>query len=223
MLIGGLWHGAAGRSSSGAGSTARRWRSSAGGGRGPAARAVRPAGRAGGARILTFHFVCFAWIFFRADSFAAAWDMIQGLFTRWGEASPLVTGGVLLAIAVGIGSQYLPARLPRARHGPLLAAARSRAGDRARTRAHADERPGPGGRGTLHLLPVLMADRRSPAAAAPRRRDPHAGAGGAPGTPPRGGARRRARPPEDEGPRRKLWSAGTRSSSVCSRLRSGSS
>ena len=39
--------------------------------------------------------------------------MITGLFTRWGEASPLVTGGVLLAIAVGIGSQYLPARIPR--------------------------------------------------------------------------------------------------------------
>ena len=39
--------------------------------------------------------------------------MITGLFTGWGEASPLVTGGVLLAIAVGIGSQYLPARIPR--------------------------------------------------------------------------------------------------------------
>ena len=26
--------------------------------------------------------------------------------------SPLVTGGVLLAIAAGIGSQYLPARFP---------------------------------------------------------------------------------------------------------------
>jgi hypothetical protein len=40
--------------------------------------------------------------------------MITGLFTRWGEASPLVTGPVLLAIAVGIGSQYLPPRVPRA-------------------------------------------------------------------------------------------------------------
>ena len=38
--------------------------------------------------------------------------MITGLFTGWGEASPLVTLGVLLAIAVGIGSQYLPARIP---------------------------------------------------------------------------------------------------------------
>jgi len=63
-------------------------------------------------RFVTFQLVCFAWIFFRADSFGTAWEMITGLVTGWGEASPLVTGGVLLAIAVGIGSQYLPARLP---------------------------------------------------------------------------------------------------------------
>ena len=53
-------------------------------------------------------------MFFRADSFATAWDLLTGLFTGWGEASPLVTGGVLLAIAVGIGSQYLPSRFPYA-------------------------------------------------------------------------------------------------------------
>lgn len=64
-------------------------------------------------RLVTFHVVCFAWIFFRADSFSTAWDLITGLFTGWGEPSPLVTAGVLLAIAVGIGSQYLPARFPR--------------------------------------------------------------------------------------------------------------
>ena len=38
--------------------------------------------------------------------------MLTGLFTDWGSPSPLVTSGVLLAIAVGIGSQYLPARFP---------------------------------------------------------------------------------------------------------------
>ena len=64
--------------------------------------------------MITFNIVCFAWIFFRADSFATAWDMITGLFTGWGQPSPLVTWGVLLAIAVGIGSQYLPARFPYA-------------------------------------------------------------------------------------------------------------
>ena len=58
--------------------------------------------------------MCFAWIFFRSDSFADAWDLIARLFTAWGEPSPLVTGGVLAAIAVGIGSQYLPGRLPLA-------------------------------------------------------------------------------------------------------------
>jgi alginate O-acetyltransferase complex protein AlgI len=65
-------------------------------------------------RFLTFQVVCFAWIFFRAETFEVAWQMITGLFTRWGEASPLVTGPVLLAIAVGIGSQYLPRSVPRA-------------------------------------------------------------------------------------------------------------
>ena len=63
---------------------------------------------------MTFNIVCLAWVFFRADSFATAWDLLTGLFTGWGAASPLVTGGVLLAIAVGIGSQYLPARFPYA-------------------------------------------------------------------------------------------------------------
>ena len=93
----------------------RRSRSSAGGRERRGARRPAPttAWTRWRARIVTFHFVCFAWIFFRADSFDAAWDMIDGLFTGWGEASPLVTGGVLLAIAVGIGSQYLPARIPR--------------------------------------------------------------------------------------------------------------
>jgi D-alanyl-lipoteichoic acid acyltransferase DltB (MBOAT superfamily) len=64
-------------------------------------------------RFVTFQLVCLAWIFFRADSFGTAMDLITGLFTQWGEPSPLVTFGVLLAIAVGIGSQYLPARIPR--------------------------------------------------------------------------------------------------------------
>ena len=64
-------------------------------------------------RLVTFHVVCFAWIFFRSDTFAVAWDMITGLFTNWGAPSPLVTGPVLLAIAVGIGSQYLPPQVPR--------------------------------------------------------------------------------------------------------------
>jgi hypothetical protein len=61
---------------------------------------------------VTFQIVCFAWIFFRSDSFADAWDLIVRLVTAWGESSPLVTWGVLAAIAVGIGSQYLPRQVP---------------------------------------------------------------------------------------------------------------
>jgi D-alanyl-lipoteichoic acid acyltransferase DltB (MBOAT superfamily) len=114
MLIGGLWHGAAwtfvvwGGLHGAALAGERWWRDR----RGPA-EARQTTRNRWIARIVTFHFVCFAWIFFRSDSFASAWEMIEGLFTGWGEASPLVTGGVLLAIAVGIGSQYLPTRVPR--------------------------------------------------------------------------------------------------------------
>jgi alginate O-acetyltransferase complex protein AlgI len=115
MLIGGLWHGAAwtfvvwGGLHGGA-LAWERWRRER---RSPADAARRTGRHVWAARIVTFHFVCFAWIFFRSDSFGAAWDMIEGLFTNWGAPSPLVTTGVLLAIAVGIGSQYLPARIPR--------------------------------------------------------------------------------------------------------------
>jgi alginate O-acetyltransferase complex protein AlgI len=61
-------------------------------------------------RLVTFHVVCFGWIFFRADSFGRAGQVITQLFTAWGRPSPLVTSSVVLAILVGIGSQYLPRR-----------------------------------------------------------------------------------------------------------------
>ena len=114
MLIGGLWHGAGWTfivwgAIHGTGLATERWWKSRPGYVAP----PDSAGRRAVERLVTFQIVCFAWIFFRADSFATAWDMITGLFTGWGDPSPLVTAGVLLAIAVGIGSQYLPARLPR--------------------------------------------------------------------------------------------------------------
>jgi D-alanyl-lipoteichoic acid acyltransferase DltB (MBOAT superfamily) len=114
MLLGGLWHGAAwtfvvwGGLHGAALVGERLWRERRGAPAGPAS-----AWHRWRARLLTFHFICLAWIFFRADSFGAAWDMIEGLLTGWGEASPLVTSGVLLAIAAGIASQYLPPRIPR--------------------------------------------------------------------------------------------------------------
>ncbi|MGH3133165.1 MAG: MBOAT family O-acyltransferase [Gaiellaceae bacterium] len=115
MLIGGLWHGAGwtfvawGAIHGVALVSERWWRDRPG-------YVERPptAWRRAWQRFVTFQVVCFAWIFFRADSFDDAWDIIARLFTAWGEPSELVTGGVLLAIAVGIGSQYLPHRLPLA-------------------------------------------------------------------------------------------------------------
>ncbi len=114
MLIGGLWHGAAWTfvvwgGIHGVGLCLERWWR------------MRPTYVPKPAttwttwrnRIVTFNVVCLAWIFFRSDSFSTAWEMITGLFTRWGEPSPLVTAGVMLAIAVGIGSQYLPKRIPQ--------------------------------------------------------------------------------------------------------------
>jgi alginate O-acetyltransferase complex protein AlgI len=113
MLIGGLWHGAGwtfvawGAIHGSALVGERWWRERPGFVERPTT-ALRRAWH----RFATFHVVCFAWIFFRADSFADAWDLVARLFTAWGEPSPLVTGGVLLAIVVGIGSQYLPSRVP---------------------------------------------------------------------------------------------------------------
>jgi len=58
-----------------------------------------------------FAFVTFAWIFFRSDSFAAALCVIARLFESWGTIGAGVTPGVVLAIAVGIGVQYVPRSL----------------------------------------------------------------------------------------------------------------
>jgi D-alanyl-lipoteichoic acid acyltransferase DltB (MBOAT superfamily) len=98
MLLGGLWHGAA-------------WTFVVWGGIHGAVLAIE---RATGwqpnkwlGRVVTFHIVCFAWVFFRADSFARAGEVIARLFTAWGQPSPLVTTSVVLAILVGVLGQYI--------------------------------------------------------------------------------------------------------------------
>jgi alginate O-acetyltransferase complex protein AlgI len=112
MLIGGLWHGAGWTfvvwgGLHGAYLTAGRLRH----GRDEVPPTGFPLWRR---RIVTFHLVCLAWVFFRADSLGTAKDILLGLFTRWGHPSPLVTFGVVVAIVAGVASQYLPARWPRA-------------------------------------------------------------------------------------------------------------
>jgi D-alanyl-lipoteichoic acid acyltransferase DltB (MBOAT superfamily) len=64
-------------------------------------------------RVGTFAFISFAWIFFRSDSFGAALDVIARLFQSWGSLGAAITPGVFLAIAAGIGVQYVPASVWR--------------------------------------------------------------------------------------------------------------
>ncbi|MGH3001939.1 MAG: MBOAT family O-acyltransferase [Gaiellaceae bacterium] len=102
FVLGGLWHGAAW--------TFIVWGAIHGIGlsveRALGLRPTRPATRWLG-RIVTFHVVCFAWIFFRADSFGSAGQVIVRLVDAWGRPSPLVTTSVVLAIAVGILAQFV--------------------------------------------------------------------------------------------------------------------
>jgi D-alanyl-lipoteichoic acid acyltransferase DltB (MBOAT superfamily) len=57
--------------------------------------------------LITFHIVCFAWIFFRAESIDLAFEMIGRIFTAWGSA-PLITPLLLAVIAASIAAQFIP-------------------------------------------------------------------------------------------------------------------
>jgi D-alanyl-lipoteichoic acid acyltransferase DltB (MBOAT superfamily) len=112
MVLGGLWHGAAW--------TFVAWGALHGGGQCVAHYRRRrrisaglPGQREGRwaiawQRFATFQYVCLGWVFFRATSFGSAFSLLGRLFTGWAMPSPLVTFPVLLAIAVGIGTQYVP-------------------------------------------------------------------------------------------------------------------
>jgi alginate O-acetyltransferase complex protein AlgI len=105
MLLGGLWHGAA-------------WTFVAWGGLHGGAQVVERLGRkAFGDRrvipgwlgvLITFHIVCLGWILFRAESFAMAMSVLQGL----GRAGPLLvtTPLVLILIVGGLAMHWLPPR-----------------------------------------------------------------------------------------------------------------
>ena len=114
MLLGGLWHGAAWTFVAwgglhGVGQVVGHYR------RRKRTRAGLPALRQGGwavawQRFATFQFVCLGWIFFRATSFSNAFSMLSRLFDGWSTATTLVSFPVILTIAVGIGTQYVPNR-----------------------------------------------------------------------------------------------------------------
>ena len=58
---------------------------------------------------ITFHVVCLAWVFFRAESMDIAFDMLGRLFTAWGSA-PLVTPLIVIIIVGMIAAQFIPDR-----------------------------------------------------------------------------------------------------------------
>jgi len=64
-------------------------------------------------RLVTFHFVCFGWVFFNADSFATALDLLGRLITGWTIGPELVTPLVVLAIAAVLVAQLIPPLLAR--------------------------------------------------------------------------------------------------------------
>jgi alginate O-acetyltransferase complex protein AlgI len=62
--------------------------------------------------IWTFHFVCFAWVFFRADSFGTARDYLKGL-GDWTGSHEHVTPFIVGLIGLGMLFQFTPRNLGR--------------------------------------------------------------------------------------------------------------
>jgi alginate O-acetyltransferase complex protein AlgI len=115
MLLGGLWHGAGWTfvfwgGLWGVALVGEHWWDTRRRARGEELPEPRGWGRAW-RRLATFHLACLGWVFFRAESIGDAFALLGRIATGWGEAPQLVTVGVLLAIAVGIGGQYVPTDL----------------------------------------------------------------------------------------------------------------
>ncbi|MBV9863403.1 MAG: MBOAT family protein [Alphaproteobacteria bacterium] len=107
MLLGGIWHGA--------GWKFVMWGALHGGGL-AAERIVepwigrRPRTSAGKAlsTILVFHFVCLAWVFFRAEDFDIAWVYLGGLGSGWQNGLQQVGPFAVMLIALGLATQFTP-------------------------------------------------------------------------------------------------------------------
>jgi alginate O-acetyltransferase complex protein AlgI len=107
MLLGGLWHGAAWKFIA--------WGALHGGGLAVermlepwiGRRALSPVAKII-ATLVVFHFVCFAWIFFRAEDFAVASLYIGGLATGWGGGLQQAGPFVVALIALGLAGQFTP-------------------------------------------------------------------------------------------------------------------
>ena len=102
MVIGGLWHGAAWTfllwgALHGVGLAVERWRGWTDAG----------ARRPWLGRLVTFHFVCLGWIFFRAGSVGDAFDVVGRVLT--GSSAAPINPVVLLVIAGALAAQFVPA------------------------------------------------------------------------------------------------------------------
>ncbi len=109
MVLGGLWHGASwnfvlwGALHGGALAVTRMWQRARRGARGGAAPRLRRAL----AILATFHFVCFAWVFFRAPTFADA-ALVLGHLTSGAWTLQHVAPKVLPVLAVAFALHVVP-------------------------------------------------------------------------------------------------------------------
>lgn len=115
MLLGGLWHGAATRfilwgALHGIALSVEKWIKSTFPGRPSVLRRAI-------AGILTFHFICFCWIFFRADGMEKAWEMLRQIsFEFRPEFFPEFLKGystVLFWMILGYALHFLPKSMER--------------------------------------------------------------------------------------------------------------
>ncbi len=60
--------------------------------------------------LVTFHIVCLAWIFFRAESLSLALDYIGGL-TDWSGHAQFATPFLVMIVAMSLGCHFLPENL----------------------------------------------------------------------------------------------------------------
>ena len=124
MVIGGLWHGAAwpfivwGAMHGGA-LAGERWVVEKRTGQSAVTAPQTVRGRVL-ARVLVFHIVCLAWVFFRSPTLSSAGTLLSRIWSG-GTDTTLVTVPVVLAIVAGLAWQYVPEGI-----GARFAAAYSR-------------------------------------------------------------------------------------------------
>ena len=71
--------------------------------------------------VLTFHVVCLAWVFFRAETFGHAIDMLSRL-GDFGAGNSVITPLLLITIVASIASQFVPSDWVRSAEGTFVRA-----------------------------------------------------------------------------------------------------